>query len=414
VGKGAWKLMPLVFRNGRMIDGTGKAIEKGTVAIDGKHFSFVGPSNQFTPSKEDTVFDISGQTILPGLIDCHVHFCFDGTPDPVSSFSRESLPTTVLKAARHARLTLDAGITTVRDMGGREYIDIAVRDGIESGLIEGPRMICCGKQICITGGHGWEIGRESNGENQVREAAREQLKAGANFIKMMATGGIMTKGVEPGSTQFTREELGAGVQEAKKTGKRTASHAQGAEGIKNSLAAGIDSIEHGIFLDDEGLEMMLEKKAYFVPTVSVTHHILRAGTKRGVPAFAVEKAKRALKSHIASVKKAYKSGVPIAFGTDAGTPFNHHGENVKELELFVSLGFSAMEAITAATKIASEVLGLQNTLGSLERGKIADLMVVDGNPLEDITLLQRKEKIFVVMKEGRLFKCRLERGGGSD
>jgi imidazolonepropionase-like amidohydrolase len=403
--------MLIVFRNGKIIDGTGKVIEKGTVAVNGKNLVFVGPTNKFRPSSKDTIFDLSGKTILPGLIDCHVHFCLDGSPDPVRSFSRESVPTTVLKAARYAELTLEAGVTTVRDQGGKDYIDIAIRDGIESAFIPGPRMICCGKQICMTGGHGWEFGREANGENDIRTAAREQLKAGANFIKMMATGGIMTKGVEPGSTQFTIEELRAGVQEAQKAGKRTASHAQGTEGIKNSLLAGIHSIEHGIFLDDEAIELMLERKAYLVPTLSVTYHILRGGTKRGVPAFAVEKARLAIKSHKQSVKKAYRAGVPIAFGTDAGTPFNEHGENLKELELLVATGFTPMEAIIAATKTASDVLGLEQMIGSLEKGKLADLIVVDGNPLEDIGLLQKKDKILVIMKDGHFFKCQVPKGG---
>jgi len=403
--------MLTVFRNGRIIEGTGKVIEKGTVAIEGKKLAFAGPINKFIPSKKDTIFDISGKTILPGLIDCHVHLCFDGTSDPVASFSKEGVPTIALKAARHARLTLEAGVTTVRDLGGKDFIDIAIRDGIESEIIDGPRMICCGKQICITGGHGWEIGREANGENDVREAAREQLKAGANLIKMMATGGIMTKGVDSGSTQFTLEELRAGVQEAQKAGKRTASHAQGTEGIKYSLLAGISSIEHGIFLDDEAVGLMLKKKAYFVPTLSVTHHILRVGRKGGIPAFAVEKARLAMKSHLRSVKKAYKARVPIAFGTDAGTPFNCHGENLKELELLVALGFSPMEAIIAATKTASEVLGLENKIGTLEKGKLADLIVLDGNPLDDIGLLQRKDKILVIMKDGHFFKYQLQKGG---
>jgi len=397
--------MSIVFRNGKIIDGTGNVIEKGTVAVNGKNLAFVGPTNKFTPSSKNTIFDISGKTVLPGLIDSHVHFCLDGSPDPVRSFSRESVATTTLKAARYARLTLDAGVTTVRDLGGKDYIDIAIRDGIESALIPGPKMICCGKQICMTGGHGWEFGREADGENDVRTAAREQLKAGANFIKMMATGGIMTKGVQSGSTQFTVEELRAAVQEAQKAGKRTASHAQGTEGIKNSLLAGIHSIEHGIFLDDEAIGLMLKNKAHLVPTLSVTYHILRGGIRGGVPPFAVEKARTAKRSHLRSVKKAYEAGVPIAFGTDAGTPFNCHGENLKELELLVALGFTPMEAILAATRTASEVLGLEQRIGSLEEGKAGDLIVVDGNPLEDIGLLQDKEKMLVIMKDGHFFKC---------
>jgi imidazolonepropionase-like amidohydrolase len=299
---------------------------------------------------------------------------------------------------------LEAGVTTVRDMGGRDYVDLAIRDGIESGLLQGPRMICSGRLICMTGGHGWQFGREASGVDDVREAVREQLKMGVNFIKLIATGGVMTKGVDPGATQFTLEELMAGVEEARKAGRRTATHAQGTEGIKNSLWAGINSIEHGFFLDDEAIELMLEMNAYLVPTLNAPYQIVKGGVKGGVPRYAVEKSKAVMKSHFQSVRRACKSKVPIAMGTDAGTPFNRHGENPKEMELLVKAGMTLMESIVATTKIASEVLGLGKKVGTLEKGKLADLIVVDGDPIKDISILQRKEKIVVVMKDGQFFK----------
>jgi len=400
--------MATLFTNGKIIIGNGEVIEKGTVAVDGNQFAFVGSARKIQGSKRDTIFDVSGKAILPGLIDCHVHLCLDGSPDPMTAVSHESLPSITLKAAQHAKLTLEAGVTMVRDMGGKDYVDVAIRDGIASKVIPGPRMICSGKLICMTGGQGWQFGREANGADAVREAVREQLKAGADVIKMMATGGVMTKGVDPGSAQFTLEELMAGVEEARKAGRRTASHAQGKEGVKNALWAGIDSIEHGIFLDDEAIELMLERKTYLVPTLSAPHHILKGGIKGGVPPFAVEKTKSVMKSHLQSIKKAYKARVPIAMGTDAGTPFNRHGENLKEPELLVRMGLTSMEAIVAATKIASEVLGQEKKIGTLEKGKLADLIVVDGDPLEDICLLQKKNKILAIMKEGQFFKCHLE------
>lgn len=403
--------MAVLFLNGKIITGTGEVIEKGTVRVDDKRFTFVGPGKRFRPSKKDTLFDISGKSILPGLIDCHVHLCMDGSPDPITSLSRDSTPTLALKAALHALLTLNAGVTTVRDLGGKDYVDIAIRDGIETNLILGPRIICCGKLICMTGGHGWEFGREANGTNNVREAVREQLKAGADVVKLMATGGVMTKGSNPGSAQFTLEELTAGVEEARKAGRRTASHAQGNEGIKNALKAGIDSIEHGIFLDDEAIELMFREKVYLVPTLSAPYHILRAGVKGGIPPFVVEKEKTVIKSNLQSVQKAYQAQIPIAMGTDAGTPFNLHGGNLKELEILMNVGLTPMEAIVSATKTASEVLGMERKIGTIERGKIADLIVVDGNPLEDIRLLQKKEKILVIMREGRFFKSNLSATG---
>jgi len=399
--------MAILFRNGKVIIGTGEVIEKGTVAIDTHLITYVGITKKIQPSKKDTVFDTPGKTILPGLIDCHVHLCLDGSPDPMTSIAKESVSTITLKAAQHAKLTLEAGVTSIRDMGGKDYIDIAIRDGIDSELIPGPRMVCSGKAICMTGGHGWQFGREANGMDGVREAAREQLRAGASLIKLMATGGVLTKGVDPGSVQFTLEELIAGVEEARKAGRRTATHAMGTEGIKNALWAGIHSIEHGVYLDDEAIELMLEMKAYLVPTLSAPYHIIKAGTKKGVPAFAVEKSKLVTKTHFQSVRKAHQAGVPIAMGTDAGTPFNRHGENLREMELLIKTGFTPMEAIVAATKTGSEVLGLEKKIGTLEKGKLADLIVVDGDPIRDISLLQKKDKILAIMKEGHLSKCQI-------
>ncbi|NWG02612.1 MAG: amidohydrolase family protein [Syntrophaceae bacterium] len=399
--------MAIFFRNGKVIVGTGEVVEKGTVAINDHLITYVGVTKKIQPSKKDTVFDLFGKTILPGLIDCHVHFCLDGSPDPMTSVSKDSLPTLTLKAAHHARQTLEAGVTTVRDMGGKDYIDIAIRDGIEAGLLQGPRMICSGRAICMTGGHGWQYGREANGADGVREAVREQLRAGASLIKLMATGGVLTKGVDPGSAQFTLEELIAGIEEARKAGRRTATHAMGTEGIKNALWAGIHSIEHGVFLDDEAIELMLETKVYLVPTLCAPYHIIKAGKKKGVPDFAVEKSKSVVKAHFQSVKKAHRAGVSIAVGTDAGTPFNCHGMNSKEMELLVKTGFTPMEAITAATQTGSEVLGLEKKIGTLEKGKWADLLIVDGDPLDDIRLLQKKDKIQAIVKGGHLYKCQI-------
>src|SRR4030042_2103088 len=268
--------MAILFRNGKVIIGTGEVIEKGTVAINTNLITYVGITKKIQPSKKDTVFDIPGKTILPGLIDCHVHLVLDGSPDPMTSIAKESVPTITLKAAQHAKLTLEAGVTSIRDMGGKDYIDIAIRDGIDSGLLPGPRMACSGKAICMTGGHGWQFGREADGMDGVREAVRARLRAGASLIKMMATGGVLTKGVDPGSVQFTLEELIAGVEEARKAGGRHATNAMGTEGIKNALWAGIHSIEHGVYLDDEAMELMLETKAYLVPTLSAPYHIIKA------------------------------------------------------------------------------------------------------------------------------------------
>ncbi len=399
--------MATIFRNGNVIVGTGELIEKGTVAINGTMVTFVGPTIRFRPSKKDNVYDISGKAILPGMIDAHTHLCLDGSPDPMTSVSRDSIPQLTLKAAYYARRTLEAGVTTVRDMGGRDYIDIAIRDGIESGVLQGPRMICSGKLICMTGGQGWSFGREADGPDEVRKAVREQLKAGTNLIKLMATGGVLTPGVEAGAPQLTYEELKAGVEEAHKAGRKAASHAQGKEGIKNSLRAGMDAIEHGIDIDDEAIDLFLEKKAALVPTLCAPFHILEKGVQSGIPDFIIEKTRKVGATHLESAQKAYRAGVTIAMGTDAGTPSNRHGENLKELELLVKTGFTSMEAIMASTKVASEVLGLEKKIGTLGKGKLADLIVVNGDPLKDITLFQKQDKILAIMKEGNFYKCHL-------
>lgn len=396
--------MATVLRNGTIIVGNGLVHEGGTIIVEGGSIAYAGPAPRGSVSGKDAVLDLKGKTVLPGLIDCHVHLCLDGSPDPMSRLLTESVPVVALKMARNARLTLEGGMTTIRDLGGRDYVDLAIRDGIRSGLIPGPRMLCSGKAICMTGGHGWQFGREADGVDGVRAAVREQLKAGVDLVKLMATGGILTEGVEPGSTQYTLEELMVGVEEAKKAGRRTATHAQGTEGIKNAIWAGIDSIEHGIFLDDEAVDLMKERNVFFVPTLNAPYQIVKAGTKKGVPTFAVEKSKAVVRAHLESVKKARQAGVSIAMGTDAGTPFNLHGDNAVELELLTRGGMTSMEAIMAGTKIAAEVLGLGKWLGTLEAGKWADLIVVEGDPLDDITLLQRKERILAVMKEGWFFK----------
>jgi imidazolonepropionase-like amidohydrolase len=268
----------------------------------------------------------------------------------------------------------------------------------------GPRIVCCGQAICITGGQGWEFSREADGVDGVRQAVREQFKKGANFIKFMSTGGVMTPGIEAGIPQFSYEELKAGVEEARKASRKTAAHAQGSQGIKDSLKAGIDSIEHGINLDDEAISLFLEKKAVLVPTLSAPFNIMEKGEKSGIPAFIIEKTKRVKDTHIESAKKAYQAGIPIAMGADAGTPFNGHGENLKELELLVEIGLSPMEAIHSATRIAAETVGLSNLIGTIEEEKLADLIVLEGDPLKDIKILQNKNNIVAIMKGGQFFK----------
>jgi imidazolonepropionase-like amidohydrolase len=354
--------------------------------------------------KEARRIDLEGRSLLPGIIDSHVHLCLDGSPDPVGALIREPDPIITLKAAEFARRTLLAGVTTIRDMGGKGGIDLGLRTAIRSGLIPGPRMLASGRLICMTGGHGWQFGREADSPDEVRKAAREQIRAGADIVKLMATGGVMTPDVEPGSEQLTEEELRAGIQEAHKAGRRTATHAMGTQGILNALRAGIDSIEHGVFLNEEAVSLMVKKNVPLIPTLSALYHIEKKGIASGIPAFAVEKTLRLKPFHLESVRMAREAGVQVATGTDAGTPFNMHGENSGELMRLVEVGHSPMEALQAATQIAAKVIGWENDLGTIEEGKLADLIVVEGNPLEDIGLLLKAEAISLVMQGGKIVK----------
>lgn len=392
--------MAIAFVDGAVVVGDGRVLEHATVLVDGERIVKVAGGNVSIP-KDAKKIPMDSQVLLPGFIDSHIHICFDSSADPMTNALTESQTMTTLKAAKAARQTLLAGVTSVRDMGGKDGIDLGLRQAINSGLIPGPRMLASGKLICMTGGHGWQVGLEVNGVDAVRRAAREQIKAGVDIVKLVATGGVLTPEVEPGSEQLTEAELKAGVEEAHKAGRKTATHAMGTKGILNALRAGIDSIEHGVYLDAEAVSLMVEKNVPLVPTLSALFNILNKGIEAGIPAFAVEKTYKVKPFHLESIRMAREAGVRIAMGTDAGTPFNIHGDNLSELKFLVDCGFSPMEAIEAGTRIAAQVLGMEKELGTIEEGKLADLVLIEGNPLEDIEILLKRELIRLVMKGGK-------------
>ena len=396
--------MDTVFVKATVFIGDGRVLENGSVIVEGERIVKVAAGEVSAP-KGAKVIDLAGQTLLPGFIDCHVHICFDASADPATQAQKDSPTTMALKSAQFARRTVLAGVTTIRDMGGMNGVDYGLRDAIRAGLIEGPRILASGQLICMTGGHGWMLGgREADGPDEVRKAAREQIKAGSDLVKLMATGGVMTPGVEPGSAQLTEEELRAGVEEAHKAGRKAASHAQGTDGVLNALRAGIDSIEHGIFLDDECVSLMLDRRVTFIPTISALTNISGKGVADGLPDYVVEKTARVRPFQLESIRLAHGAGVTIAAGTDAGTPFNRHGDNLQEIKRLVEIGLSPIEALKAGTHLAAQVLGLEEELGLIEEGKLADLVAVKGSPLDDVGLLTEPEKISLVMRSGRTIK----------
>lgn len=396
---------------GTVIDGTGATIPDAAVIIEGDRIVTVGQSAAISIPPEAERIDVTGRTILPGLHDCHVHCNTAGLPDPMSDL-RQTIPFLALQGAANAFRSLRAGFTALRDASARGGADIAVRDAIESGLITGPRMQVSGAGLSITGGHGdvaagWPpefaiCGYEVvDGTDEARKAARRQLRAGADVLKVAATGGVLSVGDNPLARGMTIEEMAVVVEEGLNVGKITMAHAQGSGGIRNAILAGVKSIEHGCFLTEEIIELMLERDVFYVPTLVAPYYIVTNGIEAGIPAYAVEKATAAHETHLINFRRAYEAGVKIAMGTDAGTPFNFHGENAFELVLMVRSGMPVMDALITATARGAELMGWADRLGTIEPGKLADLLVVDGDPLIDIEVLTRPESIVQVIKDGR-------------
>ena len=387
--------MRIAIRTGKFYDGTAAPPRENVTVVveDGK---IAGVAASDGRAHADRTYEAS--SVVPGLINSHVHLEVNGEPDTQTFFVIRTPTERTLDAARNARLALEAGVTTVRDLGGAESNAIALRDAIARGEHAGPTIVPAGRALCMTGGHGYFLGRETDGPWDARKAVREQRKAGAGCIKLIATGGVLTKGAVPGLDQLTEEEMHAAIVEARTHGMRVAAHAIGTNGIKNALRAGVDSIEHGHLLDDEAIALFKERGAYLVPTLAAVWCIYDNIAGGAQPDYVVRKATEIYHKAGENIRKAWRGGVKIAGGSDAGTPYNRHEDYAYEVELMSTvLGMTPQQALTAATSTAAELIGVDT--GTLAAGRPADLLVLDRDAGADVRALREPR---VVIKGGTI------------
>jgi imidazolonepropionase-like amidohydrolase len=397
--------MDTLLKNLTLIDGTGRdPIEGAVLAIRDGKVLYAGPAAGWSEVRSESItVDLQGQYVLPGLIDAHVHLSGSGEAD-----SQFHAPTgqMALKILSNAQKNLAAGITTVRDLGGWSELEFDVRRSIQLGEFAGARMCLAGRFISITeAGADYYVGmyRVADGVDEVRKAVREQVKHGADVIKMGVTGAVLVESGVPGVTHFNVEEMQALVEEAKKFDKPVAMHAHGIDGIRKAVEAGVNTLEHGTYLfqDPSVIEQMVQRGVFLVPTLKVGWDIILAENS-AIPAWIMDKNNATQNDAERSLKMAYEAGVQIAMGSDVGTPLNYHGENALEVYWIHKAGLSVMDAIVAATRNAAKALRWDSWLGTLEVGKVADLIVHAKNPLEDLRVLADKQSLQFVMKDGMI------------
>jgi imidazolonepropionase-like amidohydrolase len=399
--------MRTLIRAGHVIDvHTGNEAADQTIVVTGDSISAIAPTASIPKQNGDTEIDLRGMTVLPGLIDVHTHLTDDTNFDPYHELST-SVAKRALIGARNAKVTLEAGITTVRNVGAEGYADVDLRDAINEGLIEGPHMQVSGPPLGITGGHCDDnllpfeyhqtAGGVADGVEAVQHKVRETIKYGADVIKICATGGVLSKGDDPQASQYTLEEMKAIAADAHRLGRKVAAHAHGSQGILWATEAGIDSIEHGSYMNDEDIAAMKQHGNYFVPTAYLIDWVQEHGN---LPAFYKQKMKDVSAVEKANAKKAIAAGVKVAMGTDAAV--YPHGLNAHELDVYVNqFGMTPLAALQTATLNAADLMSWTSHAGSLEPGKWADIIAVNGDPLKDIRLLQ---DVQFVMKAGVVYK----------
>jgi len=403
-----------VLKAARLFDGKGEtALRDGVVIVEGRKIKAVGQG--LAAPAGATVIDLGDATLLPGFIDAHTHLSGESSDnwyEAAVNDLRRGVPEKAIRATELARRTLQAGFTTVRDVGGEQYIDVGLRNAINAGVVPGPRMLVAAYALGARGGHcdqtgfpymlfGKETGIAegvASGAAGFRDAVRIQIKYGADVIKTCATGGVLSLADDVDTPQLTQEEMDALVDETHRLRRKAAAHAHGAEGAKVAIRAGIDSIEHGSFLDDEAVRMMKERGTYLVPTLMAGEYI-GPKSKRQYPPEIAAKARAAVEARSASFRKAVKAGVRIAFGTDSGV--SPHGRNAEEFALLVDHGLTPAAALRTAMSVDATLLGLEGLLGVLEAGKEADIVAVPGDPLADI---RATEKVLFVMRGGKVYR----------
>lgn len=394
--------METLFLNGLLIDGLGGVVEGGGILVDGGRIAAAGCGLESRRGPDTQVIDLAGRTIMPGLIDSHVHLAGgDFFPGYVS----ENLGIAAFRTAEAARRTLMAGITTIRTAASRDFLDVDLRDAIDAGLIPGPRVICSGRGLTTTGGHLHDTCMEVDGVDAVVHAVRYHVKRRCDSLKLMMSAGVATEGPSVNAAQFNADEARAAVFEAHKFGMKVLTHTFGVEAIRNCIEAGVDSVDHGSWLTEELAIQMKRKGIHLVPTFGPGYYYT---VVRKAEPWRIARSEQVNPVRIEAFKLAMAIGVPIAMGSDCGAPSRFpNGENLLEMELMVEYGMKPEEVIRAATSVNAKFIG-RPEIGSLEAGNLADVVVLEGNPLEEMGVMRRG--IRLVMKGGRTYRNDLNQG----